>query len=167
MGRVVIEGETRHIAREIQCIESLGAACDYQRRLYGRNASASKHCPRYNPNDPNKRFVDGYCLKDAACFACVLTCPPPGSIGRALEPDGVETSRTEDQVQNRRTNLGPSTMAAMTTDYWTQDGGRDGARERAVVDAASLDTRNAMGMEGIGKMDGSWRAGEDRGTYKG
>ncbi|KAF4981662.1 hypothetical protein FZEAL_2549, partial [Fusarium zealandicum] len=77
-GRAVIDGEAFHYIDMFYAVDDLGSACDYQRRLFGRGAGATMHCPRYAFDD--KRVIKGSFRKsELACVKCAETCAPPSS----------------------------------------------------------------------------------------
>ncbi|RSM05059.1 hypothetical protein CEP52_006459 [Fusarium oligoseptatum] len=81
-GRVMIGGEAFHYIDLFYAVDDLGSACDYQRRLFGRNASPTMHCPRYAFDA--KRIIKGsYRKTDLACVKCAETCAPPSSRWQA------------------------------------------------------------------------------------
>lgn len=88
-GRVVINGEAFHHLDMFYAVDDLGSACDYQRRLFGRNAIPTMHCPRYAFDE--KRVIKGSFRKsELACVRCVETCAPPGMKWQAPRGEGGE-----------------------------------------------------------------------------
>ncbi|KAK7413759.1 hypothetical protein QQX98_007326 [Neonectria punicea] len=84
-GRAVIGGEVFHQLDLFFAIDDLGAACDYQRRLFGRSAAPTMRCPRYAFDE--KRIIKGsYKKTDLACVRCAETCAPPSTSWQAPGP---------------------------------------------------------------------------------
>ena len=81
-GRAIIGGEAFHYIDMFYAVDDLGSACDYQRRLFGRNAGPTMHCPRYAFDD--KRIIKGSFRKsELACVKCAETCAPPSCTWQA------------------------------------------------------------------------------------
>ncbi|KPM34108.1 hypothetical protein AK830_g12462 [Neonectria ditissima] len=93
-GRAIVGGEVFHQLDVFFAIDDLGAACDYQRRLFGRNAAPTMRCPRYAFDD--KRVIKGsYRKTDLACVKCAETCAPPSTSWQAPGPYPVKTGGGE------------------------------------------------------------------------
>lgn len=87
-GRALIGGEVfHHMDNSFFAVDDLGAACDYQRRLFGRAAQPTMHCPRYSFDE--KRVIKGsYKKSELACVRCAETCAPPSMSWQAPGPEG-------------------------------------------------------------------------------
>jgi hypothetical protein len=82
----MIGGEVFHHIDSFFAVDDLGAACDYQRRLFGRNAAPTMHCPRYSFDE--KRVIKGsYKKSELACVKCAETCAPPSMSWQAPGPE--------------------------------------------------------------------------------
>ncbi|KAF4496816.1 branched-chain amino acid aminotransferase [Fusarium agapanthi] len=91
-GRAIIGGEAFHYIDMFYAVDDLGSACDYQRRLFGRNAGPTMHCPRYAFDD--KRIIKGSFRKsELACVKCAETCAPPSCSWQAPRAEGKEEGR--------------------------------------------------------------------------
>lgn len=84
-GQAVIGGELFHLIDMYFAIDELGAACEYQRRIFGRGAPPTMHCPRYAFDE--KRLIKGQFRKsELACVKCAETCAPPSTGWQAPGP---------------------------------------------------------------------------------
>lgn len=102
LGRAVVGGEVFHHVDMFYAIDDLGAACDYQRRLYGRGAQPTMHCPRYAFDE--KRIIKGsYKKSDLACVKCAETCAPPSTSWQAPGPQHQQQQQQQQQLGLRTT----------------------------------------------------------------
>ncbi|KAI6750917.1 hypothetical protein HG530_014367 [Fusarium avenaceum] len=100
-GRAMIGSEAFHFIDMFYAVDDLGSACDYQRRLFGRNAGPTMHCPRYAFDD--KRIIKGsYRKSELACVKCAETCAPPSSyfylLDLMIDPGSIEASPVQEFV---------------------------------------------------------------------
>lgn len=99
-GQVRVNGELFHLLDMYQAVDELGAACDFQRTMFGRHAQPTTLCPRYGTD--SRRIIRGsYKLSALACIKCAQSCAPPHSVWHVTS----EQQQPQQQQQAETTDV--------------------------------------------------------------